>query len=64
MLRKNHLQCGRIAARLFLALHQKSSVFKCKQFCAAKPMFSHLPVGTTPLYPANAEPQYKDSDTQ
>lgn len=35
MLRKKRLKCGRIPARLFLACHQKSNIFKCKQFCCA-----------------------------
>ena len=50
MLRKKRLKCGRIPARLFLACHQKSNTFKCKQFCCAKPMCAYLSVGC-PLYP-------------
>ena len=42
MLRKKRLKCGRIPARLFLACHQKSNIFKCKQFCCAKPMCACL----------------------
>ena len=48
MLRKNRLKCGRIPARLFLACHQKSNTFKCKQFCCAKPMCACLSVGCAP----------------
>ena len=50
MPRKKRLKCGRITARLFLACHQKSNTFKCKQFCCAKPMCAYLSVGC-PLYP-------------
>ena len=50
MLRKKRLKCGRIPVRLFLACHQKSNTFKCKQFCCAKPMCAYLSVGC-PLYP-------------
>ena len=50
MPRKKRLKCGRIPARLFLACHQKSNTFKCKQFCCAKPMCAYLSVGC-PLYP-------------
>ena len=49
MLRKKRLKCGRIPVRLFLACHQKSNTFKCKQFCYAKPMCAYLSVGC-PLY--------------
>ena len=45
MLRKKRLKCGRIPVRLFLACHQKSNTFKCKQFCCAKPMCAYLSVG-------------------
>ena len=48
MLRKKRLKCGRIPARLFLACHQKSNTFKCKQFCCAKPMCAYLSVGYAP----------------
>ena len=48
MPRKKRLKCGRIPARLFLACHQKSNTFKCKQFCCAKPMCAYLSVGYTP----------------
>ena len=51
MLRKKRLKCGRIPARLFLACHQKSNTFKCKQFCCAKPMRACLPVGYAPVPP-------------
>ena len=58
MLRKKRLKCGRIPARLFLACHQKSNIFKCKQFCCAKPMCACLFMGCAPR-PHNATPQYK-----
>ena len=58
MLRKKRLKCGRIPARLFLACHQKSNTFKCKQFCCAKPMCACLFMGCAPR-PHNATPQYK-----
>ena len=58
MLRKKRLKCGRIPARLFLACHQKSNIFKCKQFCCAKPMCASLFMGCAPR-PHNATPQYK-----
>ena len=58
MLRKKRLKCGRISARLFLACHQKSNIFKCKQFCCAKPMCACLFMGCAPR-PHNATPQYK-----
>lgn len=58
MLRKKRLKCGRIPARLFLACHQKSNIFKCKQFCCAKPMCACLFMGCAPS-PHNATPQYK-----
>ena len=45
MLRKKRLKCGRIPAHLFLACHQKSNIFKCKQFCCAKPMCACLFMG-------------------
>ena len=48
MLRKKRLKCGRIPVRLFLACHQKSNTFKCKQFCCAKPMCAYLSVGYAP----------------
>ena len=48
MLRKKLLKCGRIPARLFLACHQKSNIFKCKQFCCAKPMCACLFMGFAP----------------
>ena len=48
MLRKKRLKCGRIPARLFLACHQKSNTFKCKQFCCAKPMCACLFMGCAP----------------
>ena len=48
MLRKKRLKCGRIPVRLFLACHQKSNTFKCKQFCCAKPMCAYLSVGSAP----------------
>ena len=32
----------------FLACHQKSNTFKCKQFCCAKPMCAYLSVGYAP----------------
>ena len=51
MLRKNRLKCESISARLFLACHQKSNAFKCKQFCCAKPTLAHLLAGGFPLYP-------------
>ena len=51
MLRKKRLKCGRIPARLFLACHQKSNTFKCKQFCCAKPMCAYLSVGCPPVPP-------------
>ena len=57
MLRKKRLKCGRIPARLFLACHQKSNIFKCKQFCCAKPMCACLFMGCAPR-PRNAAPQY------
>ena len=49
MLRKKRLKCGRIPVRLFLACHQKSNTFKCKQFCCAKPMCAYLSVGCPPV---------------
>lgn len=58
MLRKKRLKCGRIPALLFLACHQKSNIFKCKQFCCAKPMCACLFMGCAPR-PHNATPQYK-----
>ena len=58
MPRKKRLKCGRIPARLFLACHQKSNIFKCKQFCCAKPMCACLFMGCAPR-PHNATPQYK-----
>ena len=58
MLRKKRLKCGRIPARLFLACHQKSNIFKCKQFCCATPMCACLFMGCAPR-PHNATPQYK-----
>ena len=51
MLRKKRLKCGRIPARLFLACHQKSNTFKCKQFCCAKPMCACLSAGCAPRHP-------------
>ena len=48
MPRKKRLKCRRIPARLFLACHQKSNTFKCKQFCCAKPMCAYLSVGYAP----------------
>ena len=48
MLRKKRLKCGRIPVRLFLACHQKSNTFKCKQFCCAKPMCACLFMGCAP----------------
>ena len=48
MPRKERLKCGRIPARLFLACHQKSNTFKCKQFCCAKPMYACLFMGCAP----------------
>ena len=48
MPRKKRLKCGRIPARLFLACHQKSNTFKCKQFCCAKPMCACLFMGCAP----------------
>ena len=45
---KKRLKCGRIPACLFLACHQKSNTFKCKQFCCAKPMCAYLSVGSAP----------------
>ena len=48
MLRKKRLKCGRIPVRLFLACHQKSNTFKCKQFCCAKPMCACLFMGYAP----------------
>ena len=45
MLRKKRLECESISARLFLACHQKSNAFKCKQFCCAKPTLAHLLAG-------------------
>ena len=57
MLRKKRLKCGRIPVRLFLACHQKSNTFKCKQFCCAKPMCACLFMGCAPR-PGNAAPQY------
>ena len=48
MLRKKRLKCGRIPVRLFLACHQKSNTFKCKQFCCAKPMYACLFMGCAP----------------
>ena len=48
MLRKKRLKCGRIPVRLFLACHQKSNTFKCKQFCCAKPMCACLFMGFAP----------------
>ena len=57
MLRKKRLKCGRIPVRLFLACHQKSNTFKCKQFCCAKPMCVCLFMGCAPR-PRNAAPQY------
>ena len=57
MLRKKRLKCGRIPARLFLACHQKSNIFKCKQFCCAKPMCACLFMGCAPR-PRNAVQQY------
>ena len=53
MLRKKRLKCGRIPAHLFLACHQKSNIFKCKQFCCAKPMCACLFMGCAPR-PHNA----------
>ena len=63
MLRKKRLKCGRIPARLFLACHQKSNTFKCKQFCCAKPMCAYLSVGCPPV-PRNATPQYLACESQ
>ena len=57
MLRKKCLKCGRIPARLFLACHQKSNIFKCKQFCCAKPMCACLFMGCAPR-PRNAVQRY------
>ena len=57
MLRKKRLKCGRIPVRLFLACHQKSNTFKCKQFCCAKPMCACLFMGCAPR-PRNAVQQY------
>ena len=51
MLRKKRLKCGRIPARLFLACHQKSNTFKCKQFCCAKPMCACLSAGCPSVPP-------------
>ena len=51
MLRKKRLKCGRITARLFLACHQKSNTFKCKQFCCAKPMCACLSAGCPSVPP-------------
>ena len=48
MPRKKRLKCGRIPARLFLACHQKSNTFKCKQFCCAKSMCACLFMGCAP----------------
>ena len=48
---KRRLKCGCIPARLFLACHQKSNTFKCKQFCCAKPMCAYLSVGFAPRPP-------------
>ena len=48
MLRKKRLKCGRIPVRLFLACHQKSNTFKCKQFCCTKPMCACLFMGCAP----------------
>ena len=45
MLRKKRLKCESVSARLFLACHQKSNAFKCKQFCCAKPTLAHLLAG-------------------
>ena len=45
---KKRLKCGLIPARLFLACHQKSNTFKCKQFCCVKPMCAYLSVGYAP----------------
>ena len=45
------MKCESISARLFLACHQKSNAFKCKQFCCAKPTLAHLLAGSFPLYP-------------
>ena len=56
MPRKKRLKCGRIPARLFLACHQKSNTFKCKQFCCAKPMCAYLSVGCPPV-PLPATPR-------
>ena len=42
---KKRLKCESISARLFLACHQKSNAFKCKQFCCAKPTLAHLLAG-------------------
>ena len=39
------MKCESISARLFLACHQKSNAFKCKQFCCAKPTLAHLLAG-------------------
>ncbi len=63
MPRKKRLKCGRIPARLFLACHQKSNTFKCKQFCCAKPMCAYLSVGCPPV-PRNATPQYLACESQ
>ena len=63
MLRKKRLKCGRIPARLFLARHQKSNTFKCKQFCCAKPMCACLSAGCAPR-PRNAAPQYTARGSQ
>ena len=60
---KKRLKCGRIPARLFLACHQKSNTFKCKQFCCAKPMCAYLSVGCPPV-PRNATPQYLACESQ
>ena len=51
MLRKKRLKCGRIPVRLFLACHQKSNTFKCKQFCCAKPMCACLSAGCPSVPP-------------
>ena len=51
MPRKKRLKCGRIPARLFLACHQKSNTFKCKQFCCAKLMCACLSAGCAPVPP-------------
>ena len=47
-----------LKSKSFCAMLRKSNIFKCKQFCCAKPMCACLFMGCAPR-PHNATPQYK-----